>query len=136
MKKALIEIATRRLCQVEPVNPEPESGGIPFPVSSGLEWRDCADDVKPETHQFDGVIFSLIPAPPPEPSPSPTELEAICIAGASTPPPPRFGFDLHRAFIAHVISTEAYRLGVAPGLLTGAQLTAIRNRIAAIYKAL
>jgi hypothetical protein len=63
-------------------------------------------------------------------------MESACIAGASAPLPPGRGFDLHRAFIAHVISTEAYRLGVAPGALTGAQLSAIRQRVANIYKAL
>jgi len=68
--------------------------------------------------------------------PSQNDLEAACIAGAGAPLAPRFGFDLHRAFIAHVISCEAYRLGVAPSALTGAQLAAIRARVAAIYKAL
>ncbi len=44
--------------------------------------------------------------------------------------------DLRKVLKAHVISCEAFRLGVAPGALTGAQLLSIRNRIAAIYKAL
>ena len=77
------------------------------------------------------VIAYLAP-----PAPSATDLEAACIAGTTEPPPPHRGFDLHRAFIAHVISTEAYRLGVNPGALTGAQLSAIRQRVANIYKAL
>lgn len=70
------------------------------------------------------------------PSPEQTDLESACIAGAATPPPPIFGFDLHRAFIAHVISCEAYRLNKSPGTLTGAELAAIRQRVANIYKAL
>lgn len=56
MKKALIEKARNRLCQVEPVNPAAPNGE-PFPVAPSLEWRDCADDVKPETHYFDGSAF-------------------------------------------------------------------------------
>lgn len=37
---------------------------------------------------------------------------------------------------AMFVSNLAHRLGKAPGALTGAELTAERNRIAAIYKAL
>lgn len=44
--------------------------------------------------------------------------------------------DLYKLIKAKVISDEAYRLGKAPGQLTAAELLAIRNRIAAIYKAL
>jgi len=134
MKKALIEKATNRLCQIEPINPDPASGGIPFPVHDAIVWRDCADDISPQTHDFDGASFVL--KPPPPPPPSQTDLEAACIAGVSASPAPQYGFDLHRAFIAHVISCEAYRLGVAPGALSGAQVSAIRARMAAIYKAL
>ena len=127
MNRALIEKATHRFCQrVEP--------GEDFPICSSLEWRDCADDVAPETHDFDGANF--IPKPAPPPPPTVDELEAAAIAGTSTVPIPRHGFDLHRAFVAHVISTEAYRLGVAPSALTGVQLAAIRQRVANIYKAL
>jgi hypothetical protein len=72
-----------------------------------------------------------VPVPP-----APADLNAVCIAATTAPAPPQFGFDLQRAFIAHVVSTEAYRLGVNPGALTGPQLAAIRNRIANIYQAL
>lgn len=68
--------------------------------------------------------------PPPR---SLNELEADCLAylnGGSG------RVELRKAIKAHIISCEAYRLGVAPGTLTVAQLVAIRNRIAAIYKAL
>ena len=44
--------------------------------------------------------------------------------------------DLQKLIKAKAISDEAYRLGVAPGALTGTQLTNLRARIAAIYKAL
>lgn len=56
MKKALIDTARRQLCQV--------STNI-FPVAPGLAWRDCADDVTPETHDFDGTTFVRKPAPAP-----------------------------------------------------------------------
>lgn len=54
MRKALIEVARQRFCQVEDVE---------FPVAPGLQWLDCADDVTPETHDFDGVDFVLKPGP-------------------------------------------------------------------------
>lgn len=63
----------------------------------------------------------------------PDQLEADCAAylnGGGTK------IDIRKAFKAKVISDLAFRLGVAPGALTGAQLNAERNRIAAIYKAL
>lgn len=44
--------------------------------------------------------------------------------------------DLFKLIRAKAISDLAFRLGVAPGALTGAQLAAERNRIAAIYAAL
>ncbi len=56
MKKALIEKASNRLCQV---------ALAPFPVAPTLEWRDCADDVTPETHFFEGTSFILRPPQPP-----------------------------------------------------------------------
>jgi len=56
--KALIQKSTLRLCQV---------ADQPFPVHPNLEWIDCADDVTPETHIFDGSSFTLIPPAPPRP---------------------------------------------------------------------
>lgn len=44
--------------------------------------------------------------------------------------------DMRKLIIAKCVSDEAYRLGKAPGTLTGAELAGIRARIAAIYKAL
>jgi hypothetical protein len=44
--------------------------------------------------------------------------------------------DLRKLFIAKAVSDEAYRLGKNPGALTGPELTAMRSRIANIYKAL
>lgn len=67
------------------------------------------------------------------PAPSADELEADCLAylngGVG-------GIDLRKVIKAHVISCEAYRLGVNPGSLTAQQLQNIRARVAAIYKAL
>jgi hypothetical protein len=63
----------------------------------------------------------------------PDQLESDCVGflnGGSAK------IDLRKVIKATVISAEAYRLGVTPQNLTGAQLNAIRNRIAAIYKAL
>lgn len=126
MKRALIE-PSGRVAQVEAAD---------FPVAPPLRWVECPDEAKPETHYFDGAAVVAKPVQPPPPIPTQAELEAHCIAGASAPPGPRFGFDVHRAFIAHVISCEAYRLSKAPGALTGAELSAIRQRVANIYKAL
>ena len=58
--------------------------------------------------------------------PSSDELEARC----------RSMFDEDKLFRAKCISDLAFRLGKAPGALTGAELSAERDRIAAIYKAL
>lgn len=44
--------------------------------------------------------------------------------------------DPYKLLKAKFISDLAHRLGKAPGALTGAELAAERNRIAAIYKAL
>lgn len=55
MKKALVRRDLKRLFQVE---------DAPFPVAPPMEWIDCADDVRPETHEFDGSAFALkLPAP-------------------------------------------------------------------------
>lgn len=116
-----------RVCQVEQDE---------FPVAKPLRWVSCPDDAKPETHYFDGSQVVAIPPPPPPPVPGASDLETAFLDGASTPPAPQFGFDLRRAFIAKVISDEAYRLGKAPGALTPQELSAIRGRLANIYKAL
>lgn len=67
---------------------------------------------------------------PPEllsaPTSSPDELEARC----------RRAFDEDKLFRAKCVSDLAFRLGKAPGQLTGAELTAERDRLAAIYRAL
>lgn len=44
--------------------------------------------------------------------------------------------DLRRLLLAKAISDEAYRLGKAPGAVTAQELSALRQRIANIYKAL
>lgn len=135
MKKALIE--GTRVSQVEPVNPDPKSGGIPFPVASPLKWVDCADDATPLTHYApNGSDVVAIPAAPPAPVADAAAMDAAFQSGMTLTPPPSFSFDLQRAFIAKCISDEAYRLGKAPGALTGAELAALRTRIANIYKAL
>lgn len=75
------------------------------------------------------------PADPPPPADA-AAMDAAFQAGMTNTPPPSYAFDVQRAFIAKAISDEAYRLGVNPGALTGAQLAALRTRISNIYKAL
>jgi hypothetical protein len=72
-------------------------------------------------------------ADPPPPPPTADELEALCqslLSGNDVP------ISLAKVLKAKMVSDLAFRLGVAPGALTAAQLTAERNRIASIYKAL
>lgn len=61
--------------------------------------------------------------------------EAACVSFLGSGSVPGH-FNLRKAFIAKAVSDEAYRLGKNPGALTGAELQALRNRIANIYKAL
>lgn len=64
------------------------------------------------------------------PPPTPDQLEVLCqgyLNGGG-------GADPRKLFKAKLVSDLAFRLGVAPGALTPAQLLAERNRIAAIYK--
>lgn len=70
------------------------------------------------------------------PPPDADTLEQFCKdwLNPALPVPPKF--DLRKAFIAHAISVECYRLGINPNAITGPQLSALRNRVAAIYKAL
>ena len=58
------------------------------------------------------------------------EVQALLNGGAGP------HIDWQKLLKAKFISDLAHRLGKAPGALTGAELTAERNRIAAIYKAL
>jgi hypothetical protein len=62
MKKALIE-PSGRVAQVEPINPAPGSGGIPFPVAAPLVWRDCPDDTTLD-HVWNGTGYDAPPPPP------------------------------------------------------------------------
>ena len=71
MKKALIEKVKlaphdgRNLpgvlrAVVGPLNPDtgkPITRDTAFPGAPGFEWRDCADDVAPETHEWNGTTF-------------------------------------------------------------------------------
>jgi len=50
MKKALIYSPNNTLCQVSEQD---------FPVAVDFMWIDCDDEVKPETHCFDGTTFVL-----------------------------------------------------------------------------
>jgi len=50
MKKALIYSPNNTLCQVSEQD---------FPVAIDFMWVDCDDEVKPETHYFDGTAFVL-----------------------------------------------------------------------------
>ena len=60
MKRALISPGADRVFQVV-------ARGTEFPVHSSLMWRDCADDVTPDTHLWNGAAFVLKPVPPPPP---------------------------------------------------------------------
>lgn len=74
--------------------------------------------------------IDLVFSPPP---PSATDLENDCLAalngGAAR-------IDVQKLMKAKVVSDLAFRLGVAPGALTVAQILAERTRLATIYKAL
>lgn len=69
MRRALIYKLTNRLCQVELQD---------FPVHRDLEWRDCANDVTPETHDFDGSEFIT---KPPVPVKTADEVAAEAVSG-------------------------------------------------------
>lgn len=130
MKKALLE-PNGRIAQIEPVNQEPQSEGIPFPVAPPLFWVDCAEDVTMQTHYFDGTSFVLKPPPPPAMTAAELEQQALlALNGGSS------SINLQKLVKATVISDLAFRLGKAPGALTGPELLAERSRIAAIYKTL
>ena len=66
--------------------------------------------------------------------PTADEIEAQVQAALNSGKGPHL--DPFKLLKAKFISDLAFRLGKAPGALTGAELTAERNRIAAIYKAL
>ncbi len=68
------------------------------------------------------------------PAPTVDQVEQNC-KDALTDDLPR-GINWLKLFKAKMISDEAYRLGKAPGALTNGEKAAIRDRIAAIYKAL
>lgn len=77
---------------------------------------------------FDGE-FELAPLPlPPEPPKVYTQAELEAMG--------RERLDSDKLFKAKLISDLAFRLGKAPGTLTVAELTAERDRIAAIFKVL
>jgi len=56
MKRALIKGLA--VCQVELQD---------FPVASSFFWTDCADNVSPETHQWDGAQIVAKPVVQPDP---------------------------------------------------------------------
>lgn len=68
------------------------------------------------------------------PPPSQNDLEADAAAALNGGSAPRI--DMAKLLKAKMVSDLAFRLGKPPATLTGAELTAERNRIAAIYKAL
>lgn len=70
------------------------------------------------------------------PTQSDMQAGAIAYLDPSVSNGPSGTVDPRKLFIAKAISDEAYRLNVAPAALTGAQLSALRSRLAAIYKAL
>lgn len=56
MKKALIETASGRLCDIV-------LSGAEFPVAPELQWVDAPDDVSHDTHEFDGIAVVVKPGP-------------------------------------------------------------------------
>lgn len=111
-----------------------EHGFVDYTAQGGQIVREVAEDFdeKPLVRRWNGTAYEDY-APP---SATADEHEQACkdfLNGAITIQP---YFNLRRAFVAKAISDEAYRLGKAPGALTGAELSALRARIAAIYKAL
>src|SRR5574341_2678800 len=77
----------------------------------------------PVQAEIDVILFPVIDK----------DAEARKALDADPTAPPNI--DLFKLIKAKAISDEAYRLGVAPGALTGPQLVSLRNRIAAIYAA-
>lgn len=63
----------------------------------------------------------------------PNTLEANCVAALNGS---AAKIDIRKLIIAKAVSDEAYRLAKAPGALTGGELSALRARIANIYKAI
>lgn len=71
-----------------------------------------------------GEALTIEELEPIAPAPTPEQLEQLC----------RDQFDSDKLFRAKCLSDLAFRLGKSPSALTAAEVTAERNRIAAIYR--
>lgn len=100
-----------------------ELGAVAVSADRTVEWAQF------QAWIAGGGVPSAYQAPA---APTQQELEDQCKAGLNG----TGGIDVLKALRAKVVSDEAYRLNKAPGDLTAAERQAIRNRIAAIYKAL
>lgn len=129
MKKALINYGLNKILHV--VLPA-DVYHNPYP-DPALGWVDVADDTTERDSYVSGaVVKQVLPQAVPADS-----QETSLLAALAAPANPSFGgIDLLKLVKALAISNEAFRLGKLPGALTGAELTAMRNRLAAIYKAL
>lgn len=105
--------------------------GVSVTWSDRTKWRiDFKDEATQEQRTAAQAVMDAFD---PNGSPSAEDREAECLAalnGGAT------NIDLQKLIKAKAISDEAYRLGKPPGQLTAQELTALRSRIANIYKAL
>lgn len=98
-----------------------------YTVQSAFLGRDVLVDAlggEPTTAEVDALLT------PPTADQIEAQVQAVLNGGSAQ------HLDPFKLLKAKFISDLAFRLGKAPGSLTGAELTAERNRIAAIYKAL
>lgn len=96
-----------------------------YAVRSAYLGRDVLVDAvggEPTTQEVDALLA------PPTPEQIEAQVQAALNGGAAQ------HLDPFKLLKAMFVSNLAHRLGKAPGALTGAELTAERNRIAAIYK--
>lgn len=100
---------------------------VRYTVPSALLGRDVLVDTvggEPTTQEVDALLT------PPTPDQIEAQVQAALNGGTAQ------HLDPFKLLKAMFVSNLAHRLGKAPGALTGPELTAERNRIAAIYKAL
>lgn len=125
--QAQVDEALRAVCPVDAVS----FGKINDKATWVLQFAPTATDPQKAAAQAVIDAFDVGAAGLP-PTPDQIESQVQALLNSGTGP----DIDWPKLIKAKFISDLAWRLGVAPGALTGPQLTAERNRIAAIYKAL
>lgn len=118
---AALDASLKAVCPIDGVN---SAGHISFKPEATIAQREAAD----------AVLVAFLAAPEPTPLSTAEQSEADCQAALNDGA--NFHMDFRKLIKAKFISDLAFRLGKAPGALTAGELTAERNRIAAIYKTL